>query len=99
MEAEKLQIEADGVLDDPPAGPQVDAGSAKTDGGVRAEARLKGGAARVRSVSEALRPEMISRWRLTAGMMDATAAQASVEVLKDQQKIELQPPSLKSALP
>lgn len=94
MEAEKLQIEADGVLDDPPAGPQVDAGSAKTDGGVRAEARLRGGVW-VRSVSEALRPEMISRWRPSAGMMDATAAQASVEVLKDQEKIELQPPSLK----
>lgn len=83
----------------------MDAGSAKTDGGVRAEARLKGGEARVCSVSEALRPEMISRWWLPAGMMDATAgtrvqggggsAQASVEVLKDQEKIELQPPSLK----
>lgn len=31
MKAERLQIEADGVTDDPPAGPQVDVEFGKTD--------------------------------------------------------------------
>lgn len=43
LKAEELQIEAGGVADDPPAGPQVDAESGKTDRKVRPEPRLKGG--------------------------------------------------------
>lgn len=43
LKAERLQIEADGVTNDPPAGLQVDVEFGKTDRKVQAEPRLKGG--------------------------------------------------------